>query len=111
MTAAISAQWSTARGVADAFDVPVLELDTDEMNDPAYAKTLAGWIQALTTGQAGYPPTWMFFGNSFLSSGLFTGLFAGAMKLGEKVQSEEKEADDEPADQQPEGAQAEESKA
>src|SRR4051794_40452751 len=32
-----SAQWSAARAVADAFDVSVFELDTDEMNDPAYA--------------------------------------------------------------------------
>jgi uncharacterized protein len=30
-------QWQTARGVAQAFDVPVLELDTDELNDPSYA--------------------------------------------------------------------------
>ncbi|MEO6527979.1 MAG: ATP-dependent sacrificial sulfur transferase LarE [Gemmatimonadaceae bacterium] len=30
-------QWATARGVAAAFDVPVLELDTDELHDPAYA--------------------------------------------------------------------------
>jgi uncharacterized protein len=30
-------QWATARRVADSFEVPVLELDTDEMNDPRYA--------------------------------------------------------------------------
>jgi uncharacterized protein len=30
-------QWATARGVAAAFDVGVLELDTDELNDPRYA--------------------------------------------------------------------------
>lgn len=30
-------QWATARHVADSFDVEVLELDTDEMNDPRYA--------------------------------------------------------------------------
>ena len=30
-------QWATARRVADAFDVEVLELDTDEMRDPRYA--------------------------------------------------------------------------
>jgi uncharacterized protein len=30
-------QWATARGVADSFDVPVVELDTDELNDPIYA--------------------------------------------------------------------------
>jgi hypothetical protein len=46
-----------------------------------YAKTFAGWIQALTTGLPGYPPTWEFFRNTLLSGGLFTGLFAGSMKL------------------------------
>jgi uncharacterized protein len=30
-------QWATARRVADAFELEVLELDTDEMNDPRYA--------------------------------------------------------------------------
>lgn len=30
-------QWATARNVARAFDVDVLELDTDELNDPRYA--------------------------------------------------------------------------
>lgn len=32
-----AAQWATARAVADRFGVPVLEIDTDEMNDPRYA--------------------------------------------------------------------------
>ncbi len=32
-----AAQWATARSVADAFGVSVLEVDTDEMNDPRYA--------------------------------------------------------------------------
>lgn len=30
-------QWATARAVADRFDIPVLEVDTDEMNDPRYS--------------------------------------------------------------------------
>lgn len=30
-------QWARAREVADRFGVPVLELDTDELNDPRYA--------------------------------------------------------------------------
>ncbi len=30
-------QWATARRVADAFGVPVLEIDTDELHDPRYA--------------------------------------------------------------------------
>jgi hypothetical protein len=49
--------------------------------DPAYAKSLAGWLQALTMGTPGYPPTIVFLLNSLLSGGLFTGLFVGAMKL------------------------------
>jgi uncharacterized protein len=32
-----AAQWATARGVAERFGVPVLEVDTDEMSDPRYA--------------------------------------------------------------------------
>jgi uncharacterized protein len=32
-----AAQWEAARNVATAFDVPVLELDTDELNDPRYS--------------------------------------------------------------------------
>lgn len=46
-----------------------------------YTKTLAGWILALTRGASGWPTTLEFFRNTLLSSGLFTGLFAGAMKL------------------------------
>jgi len=79
--------------------------------NPVYLKTLSGWIQALTTGQPGYPPTWTFFGNSMLSGGLFTGLFVGAMKLGKKLEAEEETAVEEEPAPQPEGAQAEESKA
>lgn len=30
-------QWETARAVADRFGIPVLEVDTDELNDPRYA--------------------------------------------------------------------------
>src|SRR3954465_8439444 len=32
-----AAQWEAARNVAAEFDVPVLELDTDELKDPRYA--------------------------------------------------------------------------
>jgi hypothetical protein len=65
------------------------------MSNPAYAKTLAGWLQALTTGLPGFPPTWTFFRNTLLSSGLFTGLFVAAMKLSAVKEPEEEEADDE----------------
>jgi hypothetical protein len=70
-----------------------------------YAKTFAGWLQAVTTGLPGYPPTWEFFRNTFLSGGLFTGLFAGAMKLtaeSESEEAEEKEAEKEETGDAPE---------
>ena len=34
---------------------------------PAYAKTLSGWLQALTTGEPGYLPSWYFLRNSLVS--------------------------------------------
>jgi hypothetical protein len=46
---------------------------------PAYAKTFAGWLQALTTGLPGYEPTWMFFRSTLLSDLLFTALFVLCM--------------------------------
>lgn len=52
-----------------------------------YAKTLAGWIQALWTGLPGYPPTWEFFRNTLLGTGLFTALFAAAEKLAVTAES------------------------
>jgi hypothetical protein len=68
-----------------------------------YAKTLAGWIQALTVGLPNYPHTWEFFRNTMLSGGLFVGLFSGAMKLtgqaGNAESPEEPEAEKEPADE------------
>lgn len=83
--------------------------------DPGYVKTLGGWIQALTTGLPGLPPTWEFFLRTLLSGGLFTGLFAGAMKLSEAAESaREKEAPEAPGEEEeaPEPAsQPEESKA
>jgi hypothetical protein len=48
---------------------------------PGYAKTLSGWIQALTVGLPGFTPTWVFLLKTLASGGLFAGLFAGAMKL------------------------------
>lgn len=49
--------------------------------NPEYAKTVAGWIQALTIGTPGWPHTWEFFRNTLFSGALFAGLFAGALKL------------------------------
>ena len=66
-------------------------------HNPEYVKTFAGWLAALTKGTAGYPPTWEFFRSTLLSGGLFTALFAGAMKLAEAMEpKEEKEEEPEP---------------
>ena len=63
--------------------------------NPVYVKTIAGWIQALTVGLPGFPPTWWFGLKSLLGTGLFTGLFMGAMKLSEAMDAEpEPETDD-----------------
>ena len=77
------------------------------INDPGYAKTIAGWIQALTVGRPDFHPTTLeFFRNTLLSGGLFTALFVGALKLTANVESpaekragardEEPEAEPEP---------------
>ncbi|MBI3848831.1 MAG: hypothetical protein HY298_00865 [Verrucomicrobia bacterium] len=80
------------------------------INDPAYAKTLAGWIQALTVGRPDFHPTTLeFFRNTLLSGGLFTALFAGAMKIAAAAESA-KEKEPEPAEE-PEGEQPDEAKA
>jgi hypothetical protein len=49
-------------------------------HDAYYAKTLAGWCQALTVGHPEFPPTLWFFRNTLLGDLLFTGLFAFAVK-------------------------------
>lgn len=75
-----------------------------------YARTLLGWFTALTKGLDGLPPTWEFFRNTLLSSGLFTGLFVGAMKYSEHLESAAekkaanaaKESDDMEEETQPE---------
>ncbi len=51
------------------------------LGDPAYPKTLVGLIQAFTTGVPGiYPPAWMFFTNTAISSALFTALIVYAIR-------------------------------
>jgi hypothetical protein len=81
--------------------------------DPAYAKTLAGWIIALTKGTSGYPQTWEFFRNTLMSAGLFTLLFGAAAKFTAESPADktagarEPEKDEEPeAEAEPEDAKA-----
>src|SRR5207253_2859536 len=65
--------------------------------NPEYTRTLGGWLRALTLGTAGWPETWHFFRNTMLSSGLFTFLFAGSLKLTAPAEDRQKE-------EEPEGA-------
>ena len=44
--------------------------------DTFYAKTAAGWWQAMTVGRPEFPPTLWFFRNTLLGDLLFTGVFA-----------------------------------
>jgi hypothetical protein len=74
--------------------------------NPEYSKTLLGWIQALTTGLPGYPPTWTFFRNTLLSGGLFTGLFVGAMKLTAAREPQEEKEPEPTEDAEPEESKA-----
>jgi len=69
-------------------------------NNPEYTKDLAGLLIALTKGTGGYPTTLEFFRNTLLSGGLFTGLFAGAMKLTAAPETAE-EKEPEPEEAQP----------
>jgi hypothetical protein len=78
--------------------------------NPEYARSLLGWMTALTIGTAGWPQAWEFLRNTLFSGGLFTGLFVGAMKMMEAAESA-KEKETEPAtppepepDEQPEQA-------
>lgn len=41
----------------------------------AYPQNFAGWIQAMTAGLPGYPPTWTFLRNSLIGDLLFAGFF------------------------------------
>lgn len=63
--------------------------------DPFYAKTLAGWWQALTVGHPEYPPTIYFFRNTLFGDLMFTGLFAGLMEWLAKAKGEPSLLDDE----------------
>jgi hypothetical protein len=64
--------------------------------NPEYTKTIAGWLQALTGGTAGWPDTWSFFRSTLGSGGLFTGLFAAALHVADAL----KQRDEEPAEEE-----------
>jgi hypothetical protein len=68
--------------------------------DASYAKTIAGWVQALFTGLPGYPPSWEFFRNTLLSGGLFTALFVAAAKMTEESPAEKRAGAPEPENEE-----------
>ena len=92
-------------GVAGAFLFYIITNSVSWLTLP-YPKNLVGWIQALTKGLDGYPPTWEFFRSTLMSGGIFSGLFVGAMKLLEPVESPEEKreplTEQEPAAEEPE---------
>jgi hypothetical protein len=90
-------------GILGAFLFYLITNTAAWLSNPQYAKTLAGWIQALTTGLPGYPTTWEFFRGTLLSGGIFSALFIGAMKLVEatEAEKEEEEAEDEESGEEP----------
>lgn len=49
--------------------------------DAFYARTFAGWWQALTVGHPQFPPTLAFFRNTLVGDMLFTGLFVTVMEF------------------------------
>lgn len=59
--------------------------------EPGYTKTFAGWLQSLTIGLPGYPPTWWFYRHTLLGDLFFTLLFAGCMAW--QARKEEQPAD------------------
>ncbi len=42
------------------------------LGTPAYAKTLAGWVQANTTGLPGFPPSLVFLRNALIADQVFS---------------------------------------
>ena len=48
--------------------------------EPGYAKTAAGWLQALTVGLPGYAPTWVFYRNTLAGDMIFAVLFLACIR-------------------------------
>jgi hypothetical protein len=76
-------------------------------SDPFYAKSLAGWWQALTTGHPEFPPTYLFFRNTLFGDLMFTGFFAGLMELVAHRKDEPSLLDDAEEDEEGEPVEAE----
>jgi len=82
------------------------------LQDAAYAKNVAGWIQALTLGRPDFhPTTWEMFRNTLVSGGLFTALFAASEKLTAESPAEKTAGLREPKAESESDAEPEEAKA
>lgn len=62
------------------------------MGNPSYPRSLAGLWMSLTTGLPGYPPTWMFYRNAFVSDLIFGALLLAAWALACRVTHENRQA-------------------
>jgi hypothetical protein len=54
----------------------------------AYPQNFTGWIQAMTTGLPGYPPTWTFLRNSLIGDLLFAAFFVALERVLVPVRTE-----------------------
>jgi hypothetical protein len=68
-----------AGAVANSLLFYVVTNSLSWLSSPSYVHSPAGWVQALTVGEPGYPPTWTFFRMSLISDVLYTALFVGCM--------------------------------
>ena len=59
------------------------------LQEPLYAKTLAGLWQAQTVGLPGYPSSWLFFRNSLISDLAFTVIFVLCMEWSRRSSAKE----------------------
>ena len=50
------------------------------LGSASYAQTFGGWVQALTVGVPGFPPTWVFFRNSVAGDLVFCVLFLSCVR-------------------------------
>ena len=75
-------------GIAGALVFHVITCSFAWWSNPAYAKSLNGLIQAITVGQPGFPPAYLFLRNTVGSSILFTSAIGWiALRMQEAVPS------------------------
>lgn len=62
-------------------------------HDPGYAKTLSGWLQCMTVGLPGFPPTYVFLYKSLFGNLLFTSLMVLAFHVTSPTEAGEEPAE------------------